>query len=89
MAEDDDELQQRACRACGQTYDYPVLKSQATRFYCASCMELPPPVRATFEQFNKRLKALTAAVQKLEQRQGPGARPSRPPSAAPEPEAST
>jgi len=31
-------------------------------------MELPPAVRATFEQFNKRIKTLTSTVQKLEQK---------------------
>lgn len=68
MARDDDELQQRVCRACNQTYDYPERGSAATRFYCAGCMELPAPVRATFEQFNKRVKSLSATVQKLEQK---------------------
>lgn len=68
MARDDEELQERTCRACNATYPYPVLKSTATRFYCESCMELPPGVRATFEQFNKRLKTLTATVQKLDQK---------------------
>jgi hypothetical protein len=80
MAQDDDELQQRVCRACNQTYDYPVLKSGATRFYCEDCMELPAPVRATFEQFNKRVKSLSATVQKLEQKLSTGGRASRPPS---------
>ena len=65
---DDDELQERVCRACNQTYDYPALKSLASRFYCKDCMELPPAVRATFEQFNKRLKTLAAAVGKLERK---------------------
>lgn len=64
----DDELQQRVCRACSRTYDYPELRSLATRFYCADCSDLPPAVRATFEQFNKRIKSLTASVQKLEQK---------------------
>lgn len=68
MPRDDDELQERVCRSCNQKYDYPVLKSLATRFYCADCMALPPTVRATFEQFNKRIKALTSTVQKLEQK---------------------
>lgn len=66
MAQRDEELQERICRACNQKYDYPVYKSTATRFYCENCMELSPRVRATFEQFNKRIKSLTAAVQKLE-----------------------
>ena len=60
-----DELQQRTCRACNATYKYPVPKSMATRFYCDSCAGLPSEVRATFEQYNKRLKALAAKVRQL------------------------
>jgi hypothetical protein len=71
MARTDEELQDRVCRACNATYQYPVLKSTATRFYCESCMDLPPGVRATFERFNKRIKALTATIQKLEQGTAP------------------
>jgi hypothetical protein len=74
MARDDDELQERVCRSCNRTYDYPVLKSAATRFYCEECMELPPPVRAAFEQFNKRIKTLSAAIARLEQKLGTTAR---------------
>ncbi len=66
MPQDDEELQDRVCRACNQTYKYPVLKSMATRFYCEDCVDLPPAVRASFERFNKRIRALSAAVQKLE-----------------------
>lgn len=68
MARKDDEIQDRTCRACGQSYRYPVLRSEATRFYCEECAELPPAIRAAFEQFNKRIKALAATVQKLEQK---------------------
>jgi hypothetical protein len=68
MARNDDELQERVCRACNRTYDYPELKSGATRFYCEACADLPAGVRATFEQFNKRIKTLSATVQKLEQK---------------------
>jgi len=68
MAPDDDELQERVCRACSRTYDYPVHKSTATRFYCEDCSDLPPAVRTAFEQFNKRIKSLSTAVQKLEQK---------------------
>jgi hypothetical protein len=68
MAQKDDELQERVCRACNQTYDYPVRKSTATRFYCEDCMELPSAVRTAFEQFNKRIKTLAATVAKLEQK---------------------
>jgi len=58
MPERDDELQVRVCRACNAGYDYPVIKSRATRFYCETCALLPDDARATFEKMNKRLKDL-------------------------------
>ena len=68
MSEADNELQQRVCRACSRGYAYPVLHSQATRFYCADCAALPPGVRDTFELINKRMKKLSATVEKLEKK---------------------
>jgi hypothetical protein len=65
MTDRDDELQTRVCRACSQTYRYPVLKSLATRFHCEACMRLDPEVRAVFEAFNRRIKSLAAEVDKL------------------------
>ena len=67
MTDRDDETQERGCRACDKRYVYPVPRSLATRFYCAECMTLPPAVRATFEQFNRRLRKLAATVSTLEQ----------------------
>ncbi len=58
MTERSDELQVRVCRGCNQNYDYPVIKSAATRFYCERCALLPDGVRATIEQLNKRIKEL-------------------------------
>ncbi len=66
----DQELQQRVCRACNATYRYPVRHSLASRFYCQDCMELAPGVRAAFEQMNKRIKTLTANIEKLERAMG-------------------
>jgi len=62
MAERDSELQVRVCRGCNQSYDYPVIKSAATRFYCERCALLPDAVRATIEQLNKRIKELEKKV---------------------------
>lgn len=64
----DTECQTRMCRACNEAYDYPVPKSAATRFYCGPCAELPARVRAMFEKYNRRIKALVARIDKLEQR---------------------
>jgi hypothetical protein len=68
MTEQDQELKQRACRACGEMYFYPVRHSPATRFHCEACVELPGEVRAVFERFNRRIKTLTSQLDKLEQR---------------------
>ncbi|HUU85125.1 MAG TPA: hypothetical protein VM243_16620 [Phycisphaerae bacterium] len=61
----DDELQDRTCRCCGRGYKYPVPKSSATRFHCERCVGLDAEVRALFEHFNKRVRRLTAEVEKL------------------------
>ncbi len=66
MTQDNPPPQERLCRACQRRYAYPVRKSLATRFHCEACMALSPNVRKTFETFNKRIKALSAAVDKLE-----------------------
>jgi hypothetical protein len=68
MAERDDELQERTCRACGRTYRYPVLHSLATRFYCDDCAELNPRVRAVIERLTKRCNALATQVARLEKK---------------------
>jgi hypothetical protein len=67
MATEKDEVRRRVCRACNESYAYPVAKGLATRFHCASCSQLAPEVRATFERYNRRIKTLAAAVAKLEQ----------------------
>jgi hypothetical protein len=58
----DDEIQTRVCRACGRDYEYPVLRSSATRFHCESCVRLDAATRETFEHFHKRIKELTRAL---------------------------
>ncbi|MBI4579989.1 MAG: hypothetical protein HY718_09830 [Planctomycetes bacterium] len=68
MADEDNELQERVCRACGEPYRYPVRHSPATRFHCASCAGLPADVRAMFEKYNRRIKALAVQLERLEQR---------------------
>lgn len=65
MPKEDNELQDRICRACNETYRYPVPRSGATRFHCETCAELPTATRGVLEKFNKRIKALTQQVEKL------------------------
>lgn len=76
-----EELQQRVCRACQGTYEYPLPRSLATRFYCESCMGLPAEVRAMFEKYNRRIRDLTSQVEQLrrelDRRQSTGAAPSQ------------
>lgn len=62
--ETDDELQVRQCRACDRKYDYPVVRSRATRFYCETCADLPDGVRTTVERLNKRIRDLERSVKK-------------------------
>lgn len=62
---DGNETEQRICRSCNRSYAYPLLKSVATRFYCAACMELDPPVREAFELLNKRINTLTEQMGQL------------------------
>jgi len=52
------ELQSRQCRACDRKYDYPVVRSRATRFYCETCADLPEAIRTTIERMNKRIREL-------------------------------
>jgi chaperonin cofactor prefoldin len=68
VQEQDTEIRKRVCRGCNESYDYPVPRSPATRFYCDSCAELPAEVRAILEKYNKRIKAMAAQIEKLEQR---------------------
>ncbi|NLX21609.1 MAG: hypothetical protein GXY55_08040 [Phycisphaerae bacterium] len=66
MSEQEDELEDRVCRACHQTYRYPIRKSSATRSHCETCANLPPSVRSTLEKLTKRVTQLTSRVEKLE-----------------------
>jgi len=63
-----DELQDRTCRCCDRGYKYPALRSLATRFYCERCAALAADVRDLLEQFNKRIRRLTAEVEALKKR---------------------
>jgi hypothetical protein len=69
----DDELQTRTCRVCGRTYKYPVPKSLATRFQCDVCVQLDEDVRAMFEYFHKKIKALQREVDGLKKTAKPAA----------------
>ncbi len=60
-----DEIQQRTCRVCGRTYQYPVPRSLATRFSCDKCVGLDPEVRTMFQHFNKRIQTLQKQVNAL------------------------
>ncbi len=69
-----DELQDRTCRACGRPYKYPVRKSRATRFHCQACVDLDANVRATFEHFNRKIKAVQRELNALKSAKGEPAR---------------
>ncbi len=75
MPDRDPELQIRSCRSCNGNYDYPIIKSRATRFYCDNCALLPDTVRAVLESMNKRIKA-------IEKKLAPKPAPAKPPTPA-------
>jgi len=57
----------RSCRACGESYDYPAHKSQATRFHCERCVQIPEETRRTFELMRRRMDRLAKEVESLKQ----------------------
>ena len=59
------EIQKRNCRCCNRKFDYPVLRSKATRFHCPDCAPLKPELRKIFELMNRRLKQHQADLEKL------------------------
>ena len=58
----------RTCRACGESYDYPAYKSQATRFHCERCVQIPEETRRVFELMRRRMDRLLKEVEALEKR---------------------
>ena len=61
-----DELQKRIFRCCGRKSDYPVPRSEATRFHGPDCAALKPELRQIFEELTRRLKRHEADIEKLE-----------------------
>ena len=55
---------QRRCRTCGESYDYPGYKSQATRARCENCVQLPPQTQRVLELFRRRLEQLERAAER-------------------------
>ena len=60
---------QRRCRACGESYDYPAHKSLATRSHCERCVPIPPESRRAFELMRRRLDRLAREVEALKSEQ--------------------
>ncbi len=59
------EFKKRLCRCCGRKFDYPVVRSGATRFHCPDCAPLKPELRKIFEQLTRRLKRQEAEIEKI------------------------
>ncbi|MCP4251353.1 MAG: hypothetical protein GY778_30320 [bacterium] len=66
----DSELQDRTCRCCDRSYQYPVPRSHATRFYCERCAALSADVRTLLEMLNKRIRRLSREVESLKRAGG-------------------
>ena len=58
-------VSRRACRACGETYSYPDVRSAATRVHCADCAGLPKPIRVRFEVLTRRIRRLEKQLAKV------------------------
>jgi len=83
------EIQTRVCTCCAQSYEYPALKSRASRFHCDLCIALPPDARKVFELMNKRLAKLEKAASAAKPAAAPKPAPAKAPAAddSPKPEA--
>ena len=59
-------MQRRTCRACGTSYQYPIPKSMATRFYCEDCVEIPVNTRRVLEAMRRRIDRMATKIEQLE-----------------------
>jgi hypothetical protein len=62
---------QRACRACGRKFDYPVKGSAATRHHCEDCVAVPPETRKILERLNSRVIQLERQLESQSRRHQP------------------
>lgn len=56
----------RTCRACGQSFEYPLKGSNATRHHCEQCVEIPVAQRRVAERLLARVESLERALKQLE-----------------------
>jgi len=56
----------RTCRACGQSFEYPLKGSAATRHHCEQCVEIPASYRRVVERLLIRVEALEAKLKRAE-----------------------
>ena len=61
----------RACRACGNKFEYPVKGSAATRHHCGDCVAVPATTRRILERLNDRVKQLEHRLRQLQERTAP------------------
>lgn len=48
----------KTCQICGTDYTYPAKGSNATRFHCEVCAELPASQRKILTKMSKRIQSL-------------------------------
>jgi hypothetical protein len=58
------ETKARQCQACGESYEYPLPGSPATRFHCDNCAGLPERARKAMGRMMTRIRALEKAIGK-------------------------
>ncbi len=59
-------MEKRNCRVCGVSYQYPVPKSIATRFYCDQCVQIPGEIRRVLELMRRKMDRMESKIDKLE-----------------------
>jgi len=63
---------QRACRACGKKFDYPVKGSAATRHHCEDCVAVPADTRKILERLNSRVTQIERQLEAQARRSSAG-----------------
>jgi hypothetical protein len=53
---------EKKCQICGESYIYPEKNSNATRFHCEVCVELPPAHRKILGRMAKRIELLERKI---------------------------
>ena len=59
------EARPRICQACGESYEYSLADSRATRFHCDNCAVLPEAARKSLTRLARRIRNLERELRAL------------------------